>query len=350
MSITDLPATRFAQAISLRSLWSTGVSLLLLAAATPVNAREPLTLSEEELGKGITYVQHLAFSADSKVLAIAWDKGIVLWDVENGKKLDTVFEMGGYGGIAFSPDGKLFAAADAHGTHVWDLATGKKKHTFKQSDPLSPEGRSNAFSPDGKMLAVSGWNHSATLFDTDSGKEIAKLEGQKEVVTLAFDKNGETLATASKYGTVVIWDVKKREKIKTLDMSHISGIGSMSYSADGKSLVTDGRVKTYSMLAVWDVEKGEIRRTYGGVKPKLGDIAVYGAPKLTPDGKSLAFGCNMLLCVMPDIDSGDPPQLAPGYKSGSAIRAIAISPDGKLVAVAAGADVKIVDAPKKKKD
>jgi hypothetical protein len=58
----------------------------------------------------------------------------------------------------------------------------------------------------------------------------------------------------------------------------------------------------------------------------------------------------MLLGVIPDIDGGDEPQLAPDYKPGSGIRAIAISPDGKLLAVAAGAEVKIVDAPKKKKE
>jgi WD40 repeat protein len=323
--------------------------VFLLAFATSTQAKELLTLGVEEFAKG---VEQLAFSPDSKTLAVACGDGISLWDVETGKMLKTTFDgvQGTFHGLAFSPDGKLLVGSNGASTWVLDVATGKNKHVFKTGQAADEVNRI-AISPDGKILALSGMRHSATLLDLENYKELGRLEGQKEIVALAFDKTGETLATAALRGATVIWDVKKREQKKTVGTGF--GTAAMAYSQDGKTVVTiEAGRGGFKCLIVWDVEKGKPRATYGGVKPKLGDITFSDAGNvaLSPDGKTFLWRLGTIVGVLADIDSGEDPAAAEGFKMDLRIEAMALSPDGKLLAIGGQKGVMIGEAPKKKKE
>ena len=72
-----------------------------------------------------------------------------------------------------------------------------------------------AFSPDGQLLAVSGY-HEILLFNTDGSKLLDRLVGISErVQSLAFSPNGKMLAAVGgspgRFGEVQIWDVAKRK-------------------------------------------------------------------------------------------------------------------------------------------
>jgi WD40 repeat protein len=327
--------------VLVRFMHCLGVPLLLVAFSGPSQAKDILTLEGEQFKGGVDQV---AFSPDSKTLAICCGDEITLWDVDSGKKLKTSFDEV-RGNLAFSPDGKLLIASSGTRIFVLEVATGKMKHMFK----LEAIG-GIAISPDGKTLALGGEQHAAILLDLENYKELAKLEGQKRIVGLAFDKSGETLSTASRDGTTVIWDVKKREKLKTLDQSKISGIGSMAYSADGKTVVTNGSFKGSGLLRVWDVEKGEPRWTYEN--PKNGVQLLNGVRSLalSPDGKMLVFitGGGFVRFIA-DLDKGGEIETALELTINDKWRSIAFSPDGKLIAVAGDKIVKIGEVPKKKK-
>ena len=72
-----------------------------------------------------------------------------------------------------------------------------------------------AFSADGKRLASASWDQTVILWDVDSRKPLASLEGHEDAVTsVAFSADGKRLASASEDKTVILWDLDL-ESLKT---------------------------------------------------------------------------------------------------------------------------------------
>ena len=144
------------------------------------------------------------------------------------------------------------------------------------------------FSPDGALLAsVGGFSgdrgsHDFTvrLWDAATRTEVARLRGHEDkVMSLAFSRDGATLASGSLDGTVRLWDVVARRSTTTLEHGH--------------------RVTTVSF---------------------------------SPDGATLVFGAEDGVWLR-DMETGSA-TLLPGHDSGLNSDSVALSPDGALLAAA----------------
>ena len=116
-----------------------------------------------------------------------------------------------------------------------------------------------AFSRGGKTLASAG-DRKVQLFDVNQEKLTLKkhgppLDGNQGVVSsVAFNKDGTTLAAGYNDGTVLLWPLHAHTGSRGRSpLKHTVGSISAAFSGDGKILAvgswTDGT------LQLWDVQK-----------------------------------------------------------------------------------------------
>jgi len=228
-----------------------------------------------------------AFSPDGKTLAAAAclsdpaamsEQRVVLWDAATGKER---LHLKGqdYAGmaVAFSPDGKTLASADAGGTVVlWDPVKGTERLRLRM-----PGGVGHlAFSADGRTLAGSyGMAH---LWDVASGRELATTAAAHKgaVTQVLFAPGGRTLVTASDDGTVRLWDPATGRQRRALQ-GHGEWVRAIALSGDGRTLASLG---LGDRVRLWDLASGKPLRRWRGHGGGGGDRSLAFAL----DGKTLA--------------------------------------------------------------
>lgn len=281
-------------------------------------------------------VSAAVFSPDGKLVATGSDDGTVkMWDASTGSELITI--QGGAGWIrslAFSPDGRMLATglagfAAKSSLKLWDATTGRELRAF---DPLGAVW-STSFSPDGMRLAAGTNERVASIWDVNTGEEVALFKGHtSEVRAVAWSPNGRLLATGSADRTMKLWDIPTGQELVTLK-GHLSQVWSIDFSPDGKHLATCSDDYT---VKVWDV--GMV------IEPnilKVRNFRVF-AIAFSPDGQKLAAAGRRAGKLWNAI-TGEELATLEGHTS--AVESIAFSPDGKTIATASeDRTVKLWDA------
>jgi WD40 repeat protein len=347
-------------------------------------------------GEG-TGVRSMSFSPDGATLAVAagpffgnlGHTEIVLWDLAaRRKRLLSRSEPDHQGVhcIAFSADGtKLASSTSARMVNLWDPGTGELVETLSDSSGA----HCVAFTQDGKLMATGGW----------AGARVRQLDGNREILStpegcfgLAFSADGTTLATGGREGTISIWDIHAGVRLARLH-GHTNWIWSLAFSSDGKTLVSgarDGTVRTWDLdrargpdlipakgnrwsairsegawrtpLAFSPLRSEELLATAGPdnvvrlldaatrqeLKVLRGLSSGINALSFSPDGLSLAVASGgpnqpgeILLWDIPDIPEGRAGAILEENKG--VFSHVAFSPDGKVLAAAAGDAVKLWD-------
>jgi WD40 repeat protein len=154
------------------------------------------------------------------------------------------------GNKAAMPKGKdPLPAADIDIIKKW-IATGAKNDTPKTQEhvidaahppvySVSPDLSCVTFSPDGQLLAVSGY-HEVLLHKGDGSELVARLVGESErIESIAFSPDGKRLAVAGgspgRFGEIQVWDVAKRKLKLSLSVTYDTVYG-VSWSHDGSKL------------------------------------------------------------------------------------------------------------------
>ncbi len=269
------------------------------------------------------------FAPDGKTLAVgtmnanwAYAGGIepvevVLWDVTTQTRTDTLVGHNGFTSLAYSPDGKLLATGGHSDRKVilWDASTRRKITTLPQPQSV----HALAFTPDSKSLAA-GHEDLIELWDV-AGKlrKPPALRTPGKCNHLLFTNGGRTLlSNAYEEGIVHTWDLADGKR-KTPVGPY--GAERLVLAPDGRSLAVGGRDR---VVHVWDLSTLAVRPYpfHGSVK----DLA------FAPDRRTLAVRAESRTLLL---------NLADGKSTAGTetIGSVAISPDGKVLAVAGETEI-----------
>ncbi len=331
--------------------------------------------STVRFGKGP--VKCLAFSPDGRTLAVGSSFAVWLYDAETGAQKNR-FRTWETQAVAFSPDGQTLAAAEEMGeVFLWDVETGQNPILTQMRPGHNYDAKALAFSPDGRIL-ISGSCDDVALFDLQTGEYIGRHHRSGGITSYnahAFSPDGQTFAS-SRGETVRIWNPETQEYETTLK-GHTEPVRSISYSGDGRTLITGGDDKT---IRIWNADTGECVQTLEGASEYVrsiscsrdgnmfvssgwgGDLLIrdvetgqiqrrieahtefVSCAAISPDGKTAASaGRNAEIRVW-NVETGEAQTVVKGHINISGRGAPAFSPDGTTFAVAADNEIRLWDA------
>jgi WD40 repeat protein len=190
-------------------------------------------------------------------------------------------------------------------------------------------------SPDGRWLATGSADDNVRLWDVASGSSRAVLSGHlDDVRQVAFSPLGDQLASVSEDGTLRLWSVPDGALLVEMS-SLLERIFVVRYSPDGSLVALAGN---RCFLELRETRHGILRRTLNqpGCVDRDGwatswGLTFVGGPSLLAMGVGRpCCGGSVYLWDLTDVN--DPIWLP---HSGAQINALAASPDGSMLAVAA---------------
>jgi RNA polymerase sigma factor (sigma-70 family) len=325
----------------------------VVAKAAPVPAEKRPTVLRDHGD----LVFSVAFAPDGKRFATGGAGGLVIaWDAAGPKKVwEARLAAPGATAVAYSPDGEFVAATHTDGVFLLNAATGQTVHKIEErgSAPhavaFSPETagvrgvrfRKLAFG-NGRTYFVKQWTDKP---GTDSG--TIQFSGSPEFLAcnsrltapLAFAPDGQRLLVTrhenvdGKY-PVWMWSAGSGVPNKLLS-AHTRPVSAVAWARDGARIVT---ASVDGDLIAWDAESAERKWREKAADQFMSAVAI------SPDGELVAAagqrvdktGRPVSEVRLFAADTGRAVGTVGGFPDGGEITAVAFSPDGTTLVVTSG--------------
>jgi len=201
----------------------------------------------------------------NNIVTASWDETAKIWDAQSGKLLKS---MEGHTSmiisIIYSPDGKLIVGNTGE---IWDCqgSTPIKNLEFGNV----PEVEKAQYSPDGTKIISVLDEHTAKIWDAESGALIHSLEGNPSDISRGyFSPDSKMVVTVSAHlentlrtNTIRLWDMKSGKLMYTLEHGHDYNLGVL-FSPDSKCIVAQSGNNID--LVLLDAQSGKMLRKLKG--------------------------------------------------------------------------------------
>ena len=183
-----------------------------------------------------------------------------------------------------------------------------------------------AFSPDGRWLALRRERGAVALWDTLARKPVAELASRGARKALALSPQGNLLAfgdvETNGKPVVTVWNVATHQEMRLVPPT---AAAHLAFSPDGTLLAT---LALDGIVTLWHIPSGQAKTNLQVSKPTSG---FSGRILFSPDGRLLAIGEANAIRLW-EWASGRQRAISV-CKPGDDIWAMAISSDGRLLAV-----------------
>lgn len=230
----------------------------------------------------------------SWIVTCSDDRGVILWDAENGRWIRTlgfkqgpVPEVSGHedmvGACSVSGDGSTIASAGDDGFLVWDRISGELRCVLGPTagpGGWPAGGRHCAVGPDSRAVAaVQNLVDHVTIWNATDGSEVAVLKGSDATVSdCAWSNDGCILVSAHEDGALIAWKVNEWKELHRFETGEVSLGRTCAIDESGNRLISGGGG---GILTIFDVQTGSLTQSVpahaGGVRDcaaaPTGDIA-----------------------------------------------------------------------------
>ncbi|MFP8960617.1 trypsin-like peptidase domain-containing protein [Streptomyces nanhaiensis] len=250
---------------------------------------------------------------------------------------DGTLTLGGGLLASSAPDGRVL---------LWDVRRPKRPRGLPPVDYSQPGSGpwgsnppyASALSPDGRRLATAGGpdGRGVALWRAEGGSfrpAGSPLKGHRGTPTaFAWSRDGSLLATGDDRGRILLRDASDPDgTAREAESAHGGAVRMVAFDATGRRLITAG---TDGRALLWRIPEA------GGRLSRIGEVSTgqIGAGRssaaVSADGGLLAVGHSSAALSLWDVsDPGRPRRLArTGVGHNGAVAAVALSPDGSLLA------------------
>ncbi len=271
----------------------------------------------------------MAISPDGTTLAIGGGRGVGLWDLASGRERRILDEgSSAVFCVAFCHQSPSLVAVGDTLLRSWDLPSGaagpgERRGCRLYSVAIASDDGWWVWADDRGFVEIrdGSWRYCGTI-----------PTGQDRIWCATFAPDGRTLATASRDGTVKIWDniTRDTDRHATLMAPSINVVHSTAFSPEGR-IVSAYRSHTeggQELVGTWDSLAGQFRTTRHFPLPVRIDRA-----ELSQDGTTLALLGSDRSCQVWDLRTERRILSIKDTTRGDRGR---LSPDGKWLAAPAG--------------